>query len=149
MTIHSVTPYVGFDGIPFTVEVSVTEGTYPDWEWQPVTPVRHIFGSNSSVVQHMGSEPATITLPLSFDSVADFRAFRRKQGVTSTLTLLANCTSAVGVTRHAVNVDYEDLDQVMLLTVGRATISTDQSYVDVTATFLRCMDPLTGLAVAS
>jgi hypothetical protein len=142
---HGFAPYVGFDLVPFDIQPS-TAGTYPDWEWSQATEIRHIPGSNTAVVQHMGNPPATITLGLTFTDVADYRRFMQKQGVTGTLTLLANFTSAVGTVEHKINTDYEHLDGVTLLGVRGTQILIGDEGVECQATFLRAMDPLTGLA---
>ena len=145
MSDHGLTPYVGFDLVPFDIAPSAA-GTYPDWEWSQAIEVRHIPGSNTAVVQHMGNPPATITLSLFFDRVSDYRRFMQKQGVVGTLTLLANFTSAVGTVEHKLHVDYEHLDAVMLLSVRGTQILIGNEGVECQATFMRAMDPLTGLA---
>lgn len=148
VSIHSLLPFIGFDGVPFSIESSPS-GTYPDWQWSPAIEIRHIPGSNTGVAQHMGNPPATITLRLSFTDVADYRLFMRKQGVTGTLTLLANFTSASGTVQHQLNADYEHLDATTLISVRDTQILIGDEGVDCQATFMRAMDPLTGLAVTS
>ena len=146
MSAHGPAPYVGFDLVPFRVRVDRQSGMYRDWEWQPSIEVRHIPGSNTAVVQHMGNPPATITLRLLFHDMVDYRSFLQKQGTTGVLTLLANATSAIGVVEHKLNVDYEHLDAVTLLRVGSALIPVGSWSIETEATFMRAMDPLTGLA---
>lgn len=148
VSVHDFAPFVGFDEVPFDIAPS-SAGTYPDWEWTTATEVRHIPGSNKAVVQYMGNPPATITLGLSFVDVADYRRFMRKQGVTGVLTLLASFTSAVGTVVHRLNLDYELLDEVTLMGVRGAQILIGDEGVECQATFMRAMDPLTGLAVTS
>lgn len=146
---HGYAPFVGFDGIPLHIDADQASGVYPDWVWQPVIEVRHIPGSNRSVVQHMGCPPATIVMHLWFAQDRDYRSFLRKQGVTGRLTLLARFTSAVGVVEHLVNTDYEHLDDVTLIRVSGPTYLAGDQGVECDATFIRAMDPLTGLAVTS
>ena len=148
---HGILPFIQFDGITFRVEADHASGVYPDWVWQPVINVRHIPGSNTAVVQHMGCPPATITLSLLFDDPRDFYQIQRRQGLTGRLTLLANFTSAVGVVEHRLGQDYEHFDGVTLLGITTPQTSIGQYGRDkeCKATFMRPMDPLTGLAVTS
>lgn len=135
---------IGFDGIPFIV-IPDAHGMYPDWE-QPIhEAILPIYGTNTEIVQDMGAGSATWTVRLEFPGMEAWRALRRRQRTTGTLTLYANFTSAVGEriwTEYGR--DYEDLEEVTLARLGNAAIEIGHEWVEAEAIFRRSMDPLTG-----
>lgn len=142
----TTTIHTGFEGVTFRV-MADGSGVYPDWAHPPIRPTFHIPNSNRTVVQHMGRGEATLTLRVEIDSMDEYRDLCALQGTTGTLTLLAGFTRAVGSDPyHLDGRDYEDLDSVELVDIGRVAIAPGAEYVACDVTFARAMDPLTGEA---
>lgn len=147
MTTHN-TPasLIGFDDIRFTILITGREDVYPGWRFAPTIVTRHIPGSNRAIVQHMGTPPASLSLRLEMADVDAYRALLARIGTVGSLVLLADFTSARGAVWHEHDRDYERLDDVLLAGLADEAFRVGGE-VEVTATFQRAMNPLTGKAV--
>lgn len=143
--------HTAFDGVRIRIR-RPRSGMYPDWSTPESSPTFEIPGSGRVIVQHMGFSLSTITFRLWFPDMAAYRAFAVKVHTVGTLTLLANYTRAVGVadpttgatSYHLDGMDYEDLPNVELVSIGNVEIPADRVNIECDATFRAAINPATG-----
>lgn len=138
----SFPPVTGFGDAKFRV-MRGGRGELPDWAIRLNRVTDRIPGSNRSVTQILGVEPAVLTLPVEFDDRDHYRRCLALLGKTDTLTLLAGFTSAEGDREYLHGREYEHFANTLLDEVDRQAFMVDGS-INATLVFRRGFDPMTG-----
>lgn len=134
----------------FRIVVDRNDGSVPDWVGsEPNIDIQVIPGSFPPVVETelISFGPATVTWRLAFDGRDDLRKMRAKLGTVGTLSIIAGIQSHIGVYRGIHGRGYEHLPETLLMAVDNVAVDIE-GRVEADATFLRVIDPATGLAVA-
>lgn len=132
--------HTGFNGVRFHIRSN--QRRMPDWEQGEIEQAFHVPGSNTTIVQYMGAEPALLTLRLYLPTWDDYLALRAALRTTGELTLFANTTSAAGTRVHLDGRDYDIFPNVQLAAITNAEREL-YAFVECDATFRATMDPVT------
>jgi hypothetical protein len=135
--------------VSFAVVADNPRGQIAGWSGGPKIIVTPIAGSDPPITQleKIYTGPSRVMWRLYLDSIEDYQALKAKEGTIDILTVAANTQTHPG---DAVTVNGEphvQLPHTQLLLLNDEDVRF-ADYVEVEATFVRQLDPATGLPVA-
>lgn len=146
-------PLVGFGAAPamvyFSVERDPDSGNLPGWSTPGNIHVHVIPGAfpPRSSIEVVSIEPSVATWHLWLPNRAAYHALLARLTTAATLTVVANTQMHPGTYYELHGFAYEDLPQTTLIGLDNELIASD-GVVEVDATFMRQVDPVTMAVIA-
>jgi hypothetical protein len=132
-------PFTGFGDDPNTsvkFTIMLPGETMPDWSGGPRLRQKKIPGSSRVNIRNTGRDPYIVTFLLDVDSLEEYEALDRMQGVEATLRYAWGITKPVGGHYESIqNVGYLAIPNVRLMQLSDPVV--DVETYSTSATFLK------------